>query len=824
MAVQIASLFASIGADLGPLNKGLRKAQGSIRSAGAGITGVMGTALGVFTGGLMTAAMGGIAKLGGALTGLGKEAVSLATDFQSQMSILNIAASSSGLTLDELHDAALAVGGDISLMGVSASGAADAMTGLFKAGLTSTEIFGDLQGFMQGTTDLSGALRAAIDLAAASELDMVQASDLAAVALATFGGELETEAERAEFINAAMDNMVKAADASVASVSDLAAALKNIGPTAAAFGFSLEDTNNALAVLSTRGIAGAEAGTALKSMLTNIMRPTDQVTGELKKLGVSLFDAEGNMKALPTILGDLESALFGTKDIMMEVGGRTKEQNAQLAELAKAYDKTEKSVSDYETGIKGAGLTEKARAKKIENLKASLVKMGATMGVLNSISGDMVATTSTLTEKQRLQSIQTLAGTFGMKAMQTLLAEGAEGWDAMALATENAAGIQVQAAAKADTFAGKMEALEGTLETLKITAGEALLPILTDLAQNFSEFISDHGPAIVSVIKDVIGVFEPWAKWLANVVGSGDLLNDFLTELPGPFQKIINLIARGNFSDIIRPEAIELWERLGTIAKDLGGQIVPFLKEKLTELSAWFTENQPLIDEFSVLMLEVFGVIAEEVGKMWAFIEPILDLFLLAVLGMAKAIMQMATGDWAGAWLTLQETGQAALKLLNEAWIAFADWVAGWFGTDWASIMETWKTDWALFEIIITKVWDNITTSVQTAVVKIEDWIDGIIDSIKKAVDWAKRLLGIGSPSSVFAEMGAAIPEGLAVGIASKSHLPAQAVAAAMPFPGAMSTMIGSHNTFNINDGRAMESLTMLERHRRRAAFGRTTR
>jgi TP901 family phage tail tape measure protein len=39
----------------------------------------------------------------------------------------------------------------------------------------------------------------------------------------------------------------------------------------------IEDTNNALAILSTRGITGAEAGTALKSMLTNLQRPTTAV-------------------------------------------------------------------------------------------------------------------------------------------------------------------------------------------------------------------------------------------------------------------------------------------------------------------------------------------------------------------------------------------------------------------------------------------------------------------------------------------------------------------------------------------------------------------
>ena len=60
----------------------------------------------------------------------------------------------------------------------------------------------------------------------------------------------------AEFVNEAMDNFVKAADASVAEVGDLKEALSNIGPDAARLGFSIEDVNTALALLSTRGIRG----------------------------------------------------------------------------------------------------------------------------------------------------------------------------------------------------------------------------------------------------------------------------------------------------------------------------------------------------------------------------------------------------------------------------------------------------------------------------------------------------------------------------------------------------------------------------------------
>jgi TP901 family phage tail tape measure protein len=160
--------------------------------------------------------------------------------------------------------------------------------------------------------------------------------------MATFG----IKAEDATKIT---DLFVRAADASVASVPELNDAMVNIGSTFNAFYNStmsgtdqLGQLNTALAILSQRGIKGAEAGTALKSMMTNMMRTTDDVVETYQRLGITLYDNEGRLKQLPQIIGELGGAMKG------------------------------------------------------------------------------------MTDEQRNQTVQTLAGTYGMKAMNTLLTEGSE--------------------------------------------------------------------------------------------------------------------------------------------------------------------------------------------------------------------------------------------------------------------------------------------------------------------------------------------------------------------------------------------------------------
>jgi len=497
-----------------------------------------------------TAIIGGMAAASSAVAGFGAVAAAtlpLASEFQDSLTELEIAARGSGLSLQELHDAALAVGADTQLVGVSASGAAEAMVGLYKAGLSTTEIFGDLQGYLAGTAELGGALRASIDLAAATELDMVEASELAATALSTFGGGLESAEERAAFVTRALDNMVRAADASVADVSDLAEALKNVGPVAAAMGMSIEETNNALAILSTRGIRGAEAGTMLKSMLANMRRPTKDVTAAWQALGISLYDAEGRFRGLPTVLADLEQAL------------------------------------------------------------------------------------SSLTQQEREQYIQRIAGTYGMVAMTTLLEEGAEGWEAMAQATAQAAGIQDQAAAKSATLSGRMEALEGTIESIRIRIGEALIPAATRLVDALSGIAEKAGPALERFLAGLEPLMERAAEAAAQFIEALLAGEDPILAI----QEALQAMGLGEIADWIGDLAARV-EELIAIARPYAEQII-----------AWVSSHVELRDVLMGLALAIGSVIVPAVASLLA---PILSLAATAgiLIGVIAAVRSAWESDWGG--------------------------------------------------------------------------------------------------------------------------------------------------------------------------------
>ena len=542
--------------DMAAFNQGLRqyidgigRMEATTAKKGGAISKVLG-GIGKVAAGVMAA---GIAAGAAAIAGIAvviKSTLPLASDFQAQLVGLQLAASQSGLSFDDLHDAALQVGGDTRLLGVSATGAADAMTGLFKAGLSVTEIFGDVNAYMEEGAELGGALRAAIDLAAATELDMVQASDLAAIALATFGGELESEEERARFVAAAMDNLVRAADASVAEVSDLAAALTMVGPGAVALGYSIEDVNNALAVLSTAGIAGTRAGTALDGMLRSLQAPGQEAADTMAALGIELYNVDGTFRQLPDIIGQFSKALTVGGTTTKKVSALTQKERKELAKLQKQYTTATKKLGEYHKRLRGTTQSEKARLNSMARLEEQINILNIDMGPLITRSEQYTTVTHRMTEAQRNQALGAIFTAQGQRAMNTLLAEGVEGWEAMAAATDAATGIQAQAEARAATFAGQMEALEGQIETLKIGIGEAFLPVAQNLMGAFSKLVEEHGPALTEAFGRIgawLGEKLPAAIEVASQLWTGTLqpalavVGDFIAEKAIPtFTDIYN--------------------------------------------------------------------------------------------------------------------------------------------------------------------------------------------------------------------------------------------------------------------------------------------
>ena len=71
---------------------------------------------------------------------------------------------------------------------------------------------------------------------------------------------------------------------------------KYVAPVAGAFGYTVEDVAVATGLMANAGIKAEKAGTAMRTMLTNLAKPTKQMQGYMDKLSLSLVDGKNKMK------------------------------------------------------------------------------------------------------------------------------------------------------------------------------------------------------------------------------------------------------------------------------------------------------------------------------------------------------------------------------------------------------------------------------------------------------------------------------------------------------------------------------------------------
>ena len=176
-----------------------------------------------------------------------------------------------------------------------------AIEDLSKAGLTTTQI-------------IEGGLYGALTLAAAGEIELEEAANLAARALITFKNDGLSVADAA-------DILVGAANKSTTSVGEIGSSFEMVSVVAANAGFTMKDTATAIAVFAQNGMAGSDAGTSLKTMLMNLSPQSAKATKYMKELGIitadganQFYDASGKMKDMAGIADVMQKAFKGLND------------------------------------------------------------------------------------------------------------------------------------------------------------------------------------------------------------------------------------------------------------------------------------------------------------------------------------------------------------------------------------------------------------------------------------------------------------------------------------------------------------------------------
>lgn len=304
MAINMGSAIAYLELDTSKFSKGFTSAYNDLKVFGDK-SATAGQKFKGFSSALNTVGSGLAKSVTLPLLGVGTAAVKVASSFDSAMSEVKAISGATGTQFTQLRDKAIEMGAKTKF---SATESAEAFKYMAMAGWDTKDMLNSISGVM--------------NLAAASGEDLGTVSDIVTDAMTAFGlaadgttkvlkNGYNVEVSNAEHFS---DVLAEASSRSNTNVSLMGATFKYVAPIAGAMGYSIEDTAVAIGLMANAGIKGEQAGTALRSTITRLVKPTKESGTAMDALGISVTNSDGSMKSLDDVLRQVRSSMSGLTD------------------------------------------------------------------------------------------------------------------------------------------------------------------------------------------------------------------------------------------------------------------------------------------------------------------------------------------------------------------------------------------------------------------------------------------------------------------------------------------------------------------------------
>ena len=517
-----------------------------------------------------------VSAIGSGLKSLTAGAISAGANFENAMSSVAAISGATGSDFDRLSEKAKQLGKSTQY---TASETASAMEYMAMAGWKTEDMLNGIEGVM--------------DLAAASGEDLAGVSDIVTDAMTAFGlsadgtTKIIKDGFTKEVSNAShfADVLAAASANSNTNVAMLGESFKYAAPVAGSLGYSVEDTAIALGLMASSGLKSSMAGSSLRTILTNLAKPTDDISDAMDYLGISLQNGDGSMKSLMDIVTDLRGA-FGQCKMPMD------QFQENLAKLDEKYANGELTEKKYNEAL--ADLTEKA------------------YGAEGALKAKYAAT---------------LAGKEGMSGLLSIVSAAPEDFDKLTNAIYNSDGAAKEMAEiKMDNLQHDVVKLQSAMEGLGITAFNqvggkmrGLVGIATETVGKIDEKLAS-GKGIEKAVDKIESMVEKakpyWDIFKTDALEAGTALGDAAGAIIGDIKKL-----SGSFGST---ESIE------NFSTTLGE-----VKDGIVAVSGFLEKHSDAIAKVAVALPKL--LIAYKGFKIVKAVAPFVGAFTGAVGGLAKA-------------------------------------------------------------------------------------------------------------------------------------------------------------------------------------------
>lgn len=306
------------------------------------------------------------------------------------------------------------------------------------------------------------------------------------------------------------------------------------------------------------------------------------------------------------------------------------------------------------------------------------------------------------------------------------------------------------------------EEFRNTVMQLVGQLGASLAPIITTVATQVAALASTVLPLIMSAIQTVLPVLGQIGLLVLQVVTA---LAPLVTMLVSTLLPIISQII----------------QVVVTLATTVISAVMPVISTIVAAISTYMPVIQQVVTSVMTAVLSivnaVWPAIQAVITTVAGIIQTVVTTAMNVIQGIITAVMQVINGDWSGAWSTIQNTLSGAWDAISSAVESGIQAVIDFFSGLGDRIMGAISGIGSMLYSAGSDLINGLSQGIQDAIGGVVDAVSAGVDSVVSA---AKGLLGIASPSKVFAEIGDYTMQGFAQGIEKAQGLAANAMRSAM--------------------------------------------
>lgn len=612
------------------------------------------------------------------------------------------------------------------------------------------------------TEDMLNGIDGVLNLAAASGSDLATTSDIVTDALTAMGYSAGDAGKLADVMAAASAN-------ANTNVEMMGHTFQYAAPIVGALGYSMEDTAVAIGLMANAGIKGEKSGTALRSVLTRLSAPPKECAQAMEELGISITNADGTMKPLNEVIGDLRKSFDGLSEAEQTQYAKSlagQEAMSGLLAIVNAapedYDKLTKAVEN------SSGAAKKMADTMLDNTEGGFTLLKSNIegvqiaiyekfepalrkgiDILNQLtnavrfvvdhSGEFTAALAAM-----------VAGIGAYVAYTTAIKVMEKGWMSLSIAQKAVTAAQwlMNAAMNANPIG---------LIIAGVTALVAAFVVLWNKSEGFRNFWIGLWESIKNVAEPIINALSEWFSQAWEKVKEvwtpvGEFFSNLFNSIVETVTPIVHSISDAFKQawelikvvwDLVAPYFKTVWENIKivfSVVKDvLGGAfkvawevikavwavVVPFFQTIWNNIKAVFSVVKDVLGGY-------FKVAWEAIKAVWNVATSYFKAIWDTIAGIFKVVKSVLTGNWRDAWEGIKGIVNTWVGFFKNVWTniknvfgAVKDFFKNAFSSAWTAVKNVFS-NWGKF---FGGLWDTIKNKFSTIGTNIASAIGGAVKS-----------------------------------------------------------------------------------------------